>query len=135
MGTALCPIYDNGSSLCCYIPEEKIDGYLGNDRVRLDSIINSKWKSRIRIDKKSKKEPTHLEMLAFLKSNFLEDVYDFVKKIKIKVDKDAIDNILDKYDESVVSRKRKELIRRFLNEKIRLMTELFNLWKKEEDLC
>ncbi|MGG7153583.1 HipA domain-containing protein, partial [Clostridium neonatale] len=35
----LCPLYDNGSSLCCYIKEENILTYLGNDKVRFNSIV------------------------------------------------------------------------------------------------
>lgn len=31
----MCPLYDNGSSLCSYIDEQNIDSYLGKDQVRL----------------------------------------------------------------------------------------------------
>lgn len=54
----LCPLDDNGSSLCCDIDESKIDSYLGNDKVRFNSLINSKSTSRIRINKMQKKR-TH----------------------------------------------------------------------------
>lgn len=63
----LCPIYDNGSSLCCYVPESQIDGYLGNDKRKLRALIDTKSKSRIRVNKRIKKEPTHLEVLNFLR--------------------------------------------------------------------
>jgi len=46
--------------------------YLGNDKVRFNSLVNSKSKSRIRVNKKIKKEPTHIEMLKYIKLNHSE---------------------------------------------------------------
>lgn len=77
----LCPLYDNGSSLCCYLLESKLDGYLGNDKVRFQSLVDTKSRSRIRIDKINAKEPTHLDVLEYLKSNYYNDVIDFVKTV------------------------------------------------------
>ncbi len=125
--TELCPLYDNGSSLCCYIPELKIDGYLGNDKVRFQSIVDSKSKSRIRIDKKDKKEPTHFEVLEYLKTNYYEDVVDIVKKINCNINENSINAILEKYTNDIVSERRKTLIKKFLIEKVKLMCEQFNL--------
>lgn len=79
--TRLCPLYDNGSSLCCYLLESKLDGYLGNDKVRFQSLVDTKSRSRIRIDKTNAKEPTHLDVLEYLKSNYYNDVIDFVKTV------------------------------------------------------
>lgn len=122
----LCPVYDNGSSLCCYISESQIDSYLGNDRLRFQSLVDSKSKSRIRVNKKIKKEPTHLEVLNFLRVNHYQDVIDIVKTIKNKVNEHNIDSILDKYC-NYMSSKRRILIKKFLLEKVRLMAGLFNL--------
>jgi|GEM_PF-5813520 len=93
----LCPLYDNGSSLCCYIPESQVDSYLGNDRLRFKSLVDSKSKSRIRINKKLKKEPTQLEVLIFLQVNHYNDVIDVVKTIKDNINEHNIASILDKY--------------------------------------
>lgn len=121
----ICPIYDNGSSLCCYIKEENIDTYLGNDKVRFNSIVNSKSKSRIRVDKNLKKESTHLEMIRYIKENYNECIIEWVKIIKDSITDIAIDNIISNYEVSLISDKRKLLIKKFLLEKVNLLTKVF----------
>lgn len=121
-----CPLYDNGSSLCCYILESKIDSYLGNDKLRFNSLVDSKSTSRIRIDKHDKKEPTHLEVLKFLKDNFYNDVIGSIKTVSYNVNERSIDSILTTYT-GIMSEKRKALIKKFLIEKINLMEKQFNL--------
>jgi predicted DNA-binding protein YlxM (UPF0122 family) len=122
----LSPLYDNGSSLCCYIQESKLDSYLGNDRVRFMSIVNSKSTSRIRINKKIRKEPKHLEVLEFLSNNYYNYVIDFVKTINQNINENSINRILENYN-GIMSEKRKELIKKFLIEKVSLMARQFNL--------
>lgn len=121
----ICPIYDNGSSLCCYIKEENIDTYLGNDKVRFNSIVNSKSKSRIRVDKNLKKESTHLEMIRYIKENYNECVIELVKIIKDSITDISIDNIISNYEVALISDKRKLLIKKFLLEKVNLLTKVF----------
>lgn len=125
--TRLCPLYDNGSSLCCYIQESQIDSYLGNDKMRFNSLVNSKSTSRIRLDKKIKKEPRQLEVLEYLRNNYYEDVVDFIKTILYNINQISVNNLLGEYTEEIVSKKRKTLIKKFLMEKINLMSEQFNL--------
>ena len=119
-------LYDNGSSLCCYIPESQLDSYLGKDILRFQSLVGSKSKSRIRINKKLKREPTHLEVIQFLRVNYYDDVIKIVKIIKDNINEHNIDNILGKYD-TIMSAKRMILIKKFLQEKVRLMVMQFNL--------
>jgi len=122
----LCPLYDNGSSLCCYIQESKIDSYLGNDKVRFESLIDSKSTSRIRLDNKIKKEPRQLEVLEYLRINYYEDIVEFIRDIIYNITQDSISRILEEYTEDIVSKKRKTLIEKFLMGKIKLMSEQFN---------
>ncbi|MFT5873888.1 MAG: hypothetical protein ACI8WT_002840 [Clostridium sp.] len=122
----ICPIYDNGSSLCCYFKEENLDFYLGNDKVRFNSIVNSKSKSRIRINKKLKKEPTHFEMLEYIKLNYGECVIDLIRIINENITEVALDEIMSSYTEDSISVKRKLLIKKFLLEKIKLMNGIFS---------
>lgn len=126
----LCPLYDNGSSLCCYIREQNIDSYLGNDRVRFNSLINSKSTSRIKIDKKLKKEPTHLDVLKYLKSNHYEDIIDIIKNISYNINEKNIDIILSSYT-GLMSEKRMCLIKKFLMGKVNLIKEQFSIGKEE----
>ena len=125
-GNRLCPLYDNGSSLCCYIQESKIEGYLGNDKAKFQSLVDSKSTSRIRINKNVKKEPTHLEILKYLKENYYNDVINIIKTIKNNINENSIDGILVKYTD-IMSEKRKVLIKKFLIEKVKLMSKQFNL--------
>lgn len=118
----LCPLYDNGSSLCCYIGENNIDSYLGNDKVRFNSLINSKSTSRIRIDKKIKKEPTQLSVLKFLLENYYEHVIDIVMSIVYNVNEKNINGIMESYN-GLMSEKRIILIKKFLIGKVNLIKE------------
>ena len=61
----LSPLYDNGSSLCCYQNEENLQVCI-EDTLKFNSIVNTKSKSMIRIDKYSKKKPTHLQVLQYI---------------------------------------------------------------------
>jgi HipA-like protein len=114
-----CPLYDNGSSLCCYLLESKLDSYLGNDKVRFQSLIDTKSKSRIRIDKNDKREPTHLEVLIHLKSNYYYEVIDIVKTIVYNINEKSVDAILNVYT-GIIGEKREMLIKKFLLGKVNL---------------
>lgn len=105
----MCPIYDNGSSLCCYLEENKIDSYLGNDKTRFYSLVNTKSKSRVRIDGKIKKEPTHLEMLKYIKLNYYSDVIGFIEIIKNSIKEYKLEEILSNFPKKLLSEKRKKL--------------------------
>ena len=122
----LCPLYDNGSSLCCYIKENNIDDYLGNDKVRFNSIIDTKSTSRIRVDKYIKKEPTQLNVLKFMREYYYEDIIDIVYKIINNITEKNIDNILREYI-GLISEKRIILIKKFLIGKIILLREEFKI--------
>jgi hypothetical protein len=122
----LCPLYDNGSSLCCYINESDINAYLGNDKVRFNSLIGTKSTSRIRVDKNIKKEPTQLEVVKFLLEHYYEDIIDIVNKIICNVNEKNIDNILKSYI-GFISKERAILIKKFLMGKINLLKEQFKI--------
>lgn len=126
----LCPLYDNGSSLCCYIQKTQLDSYLGNDRLRFQALVDSKSRSRIRVTKSLKKEPTHLEVLQFLREHHYNDVIDTVRTVNNNINEHNIDSILGKYG-TIMSATRIILIKRFLLEKVRLMAGQFNLRKEE----
>ena len=113
------PLYDNGSSLCCYIKEKDIDSFLGKDTRRLQSLVQTKSKSRIRIDAFNKKEPQHLDVLAYMLRN---DIYKthfiaFAKKILERLDLSTINHLLHNYPNNLLSDNRKKLIEQFLLQK------------------
>lgn len=122
----ICPMYDNSSSLCCYFDEDNLDSYLGKDKLRFNSIVISKSKSRIRVNSKSKKEPTHIEMLEYIKLYYSEHVVYLVKLISEKITEQTLEEILSQYQSNLLSDKRKLLIKKFLLEKVRLMNGIFS---------
>ena len=119
----LCPLYDNGSSLCSYIAEKDVDKYLGNDKLRFYALVNSKSRSRIRIDGHKKKEPTHSDVMVFLLEKYAEtkvctrDFVDILSEEKIK-------ELLSEYPSQLLSERKKYLIEKFLLAK---RDELFRL--------
>ena len=128
----LCPLYDNGSSLCCYIDEKDIGFYLGKDQMRFQSLVNTKSKSRIRIDKKNKKEPTHLEVITHLKNYYNnEELNKWITNIINILNLSQIRKILSSYDEDLLSKQRKQLIERFLNAKLNYLKDVF-MGKEDE---
>lgn len=129
-----CPLYDNGSSLCCYINESDIDNYLGKDLNRFKALITTKSRSRIRINPESKKEPTHSEVLKFIYSSKEYNKYciSIVKKISQRLTKTNVENILREYPDSILTIKRKKLISKFLLGKAELIC---NIFKKGDKIC
>lgn len=119
------PLYDNSSSLCCYILEENLESYLGDLR-RFKSIIRTKSKSIVRIDQKSKKRPTHEEVLEYINNLYREEVKDFIEQILLKVTSSNIDKLLEAYAETLLSEDRKKLIKLFLLEKVKLMAKIIS---------
>lgn len=121
----MCPMYDNGSSLCCYLLEEKLDSYLGKDISRFNSLVNTKSKARIRIDTYSKKEPTQLELLKYINQKYCNSIFDLIKVIDEKITESNLNSIISNYSDEVLSKKRKLLIKKFLLEKVKLMNGVF----------
>jgi hypothetical protein len=117
------PLYDNGSSLCCYINESSIDSFLGKDTQRLLSLVTTKSKSRIRIDGSIKKEPQHTEVLEYMsrRKELKTILFPFLEKTMARMTPQKINELLVDYPNSLVSDKRKELIQRFLINKLRLI--------------
>jgi len=125
-----CPLYDNGSSLCCYIDEEEISELLGNDKVRFESVVDSKSRSLIRINGNKKSLPSHREVVRYLLKNYgatREIARDFVRKLL----PETIDELLVEYPENLLTDTKKDLIRRFLKRKCEILSEL--LEEVEED--
>ena len=122
----ICPLYDNGSSLCCYIQEENLDSFLGKDLVKFNAQVNSKSKSIIRINGKVKKHPTHYEVLRHIKEHYYLEVAELIDTINSNITEEKLDRLLDAYPSEVLSIKRKQLIRKFLLAKVDLMNGVFS---------
>lgn len=115
-----CPLYDNGSSLCCYVNESDISALLGNDKVRFNALVDSKSQSLIRIDGTRKKIPSHREVVEYLLRNY-SVTKEVAKKFLEQLTLENIDALLDEYSEDILTNQRKELIRLYLNKKVEIL--------------
>lgn len=118
-----CPLYDNGSSLCCYVNDSQLDKMFGKDPGPFNALVNTKSRSIIRIDGSSKTPPQHREVVKYLLLEYPE-TYDICKRFLEKLNYEIIDNLLNIYQPEILSPKKNELIRRFLKKKLEILDEL-----------
>lgn len=121
----IAPLYDNSSSLCAYISDDKLKEYLGKDMVRWKSLVDTKSKSMIRRLSSEKRRPTHLEVVRYLRENYYEETVDFVNKISLLMTDDNITGILNEYINEGLSDIRKQVLKRFLMDKTSIIEELY----------
>ena len=104
--TRLCPLYDNGSSLCCYVSNDNVDTYLGKDKNRFFSLIDTKSKSIIRIHPLDTKRPTHKEVLKYLLDSFPE-AYGYAIDMQQRFMNSNVLDAIDCYPDEVLSNRKK----------------------------
>jgi len=124
------PLYDNSSSLCAYVAEGQIKSYLGKDKVRWNSLVDTKSKSLIRCKEIDTNRPTHLEVLYYIKNNYYKETYEFVEKVGRLMTESNISDIVGKYLSNELSEDRKLLIQKYLLWKVKKMKEVY--FGKEE---
>lgn len=117
-----CPLYDNGSSLCCYISDAVAENYLGKDRNRFESLVNSKSKSMIRIDGFLKKRPTHKEVVEYLIKKYTK-TEAIAKGFCQTMTEPEIYELMEKY-KGILSPVKIELITRYLLRKREILIEI-----------
>lgn len=117
----LAPIYDNGSSLCALVKESQIKDYLSSrDKLKFNALVDTSS----RIDGKSRRKPTHKEIIQYLHDNFYDETKDFVKLIIQKLDEKAIEDILNSVKE-YISDNRYQLIKKYLQQKIIILKSIY----------
>ena len=132
-GVELCPLYDNGSSLCCYIRDEAINEYFGKDILKIKSLIDTKSKSIIRIYSDEKKQPTHKMVLEFINTYYHNSIHMMCSKMVTTINETLVEEILYKYPDEILNVKRKRLIKLYLLEKVKIMKEI--CIGEEEERC
>lgn len=120
--TSVCPIYDNASSLCYSITEEKILQFKNDDNWKR-AQINSKSKSIIRINGK---KVTHSDFVKYLYNNYYNETVDFVKKINKNLLSKEIDQIVDRYIPEL-GKIKSNFIKEFLKEKRKLILNIYKI--------
>ncbi len=119
------PLYDNSSSLCAYIPEDQIAGYLGKDKNRWNSLVDTKSRSLLRCKEFDEKRPTHLKVLKYLKENYFTETCSFAEKIVTLMTEEQICDILKSYSEEELSDNKKKLILKYLLEKKQMLKAVY----------
>lgn len=122
----ISPLYDNGSSLCCYVNEKDIESFF-KDKTRFKAQVYTKSKSRIRWSTSDVKEPRQFDLLSKISQNYYEYTYNIVKKIKTNLKEEHILEILNKYPEHIISNARKKLLKNYLSARIDEIVKIYNL--------
>lgn len=118
----VCPLYDNGSSLCCYIRDNDAENYLGKDTRRFNALTDTKSRSMIRIDGFRKKHPTHAEVVTELLKTYPE-AYDISKWFISRLNADAVNDLMKGYVD-ILSDTKMQLISKYLNRKMEILAAL-----------
>jgi len=118
-----CPLYDNGSSLCCYVNRSQLNKMFGPDPGPFNALIDSKSQSIIRIDGTRKTKPRHGEVVRFLLQNY-PDAQKIGERFLSSLNTQKINDLLDQYPSAILDEQKNILIRRFLQGKLLLLEKL-----------
>ncbi len=118
--TQRCPLYDNGSSLCCYVNETQYGNLLGKDAGPFNALVDSKSRSAIRIDGNKKGRPKHSEMVKYLLDNYSE-TRNICEKIINTLTESRIDSLMDDYQIELLPETKNIIICKYLKRKIQLL--------------
>lgn len=120
----LSPLYDNGSSLCSYINESDI-GTILKDKMKYEAIINTKSKSAIGWN--NIRPIRHLELVKDLRNEYYESTVNIVIDIKKNITEQSIDDILNNFDDKIISNQMKKLLKKFIIDRRNKIIEIYNL--------
>jgi hypothetical protein len=120
-----CPLYDNGSSICCYVNESQVETYSDKDIRRFEALVDSKSKSMIRIDGSKKARPRHREVIQYLINKY-PIARTISQRFLTLLNKEVIDELMDQYPAEILDTRKNILIRRYLLKKLEILDELLN---------
>ena len=119
---APCPLYDNGSSLCCFIREDQLKSYLGNDVMRFNSLVDTKSISMVRVNPLVKKRPPHSEVVRYLLAT-QPSARPIAELFLERLTMDTIHSLINVYQDELVSPERKSLLIKYLARKADMLRE------------
>ena len=112
----MCPLYDNGSSLCAYEDNNNLEIFF-KDKMKFEALVNTKSKSAIGWE--NERPIRHFELLKKIKDNAYELTVQYIEKIKTNINEENIDNI--------ISIDMKKLLKMYLLERRKRMLEIYDL--------
>lgn len=118
------PLYDNGSSLCCFVDENETCSIL-NDGMRFAAMIYSKSMSAIGWNKK--RPIRHFDMMCQIRNEYYSNTLNTVQKIASTITKSSVDSLLDQFDDDIMNNKVKLLLSHFLVERRNRLAEIWEV--------
>ena len=118
-----CPLYDNGSSLCCRVRDDQVQAFLGNDALKLKSLVDTKSRSLVRIDPLSKKRPRHAEVVRYLLGKY-PSAKCISEHFLNRLEGDSVRLLIDAYPDNLVQPNRKRLLLKFIQGKTELLEKM-----------
>ena len=93
--------------------------------MRYESIINTKSKSAIGWN--SIRPIRHFELIKNLRNEYYESTVNFVINIKKNVTEQSINAILSNFDDNIISKQMKKLLKKFIIDRRNRIIEIYNL--------
>ena len=120
----LCPLYDNGSSLCSYEDNNDLDIFF-KDKMKFEALVNTKSKSAIGWE--NERPIRHFDLLKKLKENSYLTTLPYIENIKNNITEENIDKILKEFDNNVISENMKRLLKMYLLERRKRMLQIYDM--------
>ena len=120
----ICPLYDNGSSLCAYEDNSDISIFF-KDKMKFEALVNTKSKSAIGWE--NERPIRHFELLHKIKDTSYSLTIQYIEKIKSNINETSIDIILDEFDNTIISKDMKKLLKMYILERRKRMLEIYDL--------
>ncbi len=119
----ISPLYDNGSSLCSIVSEDKINLH---DKNWFNAQIDSKSKSIIRFEN-TKERPTHFKMVEYLAHHFFRECTYYVDMLGSVLTDNKIVDLINDYPDDIISQGMKKLLFLFLTQRRNRIIDIFKL--------
>lgn len=120
----ICPLYDNGSSLCAYEDNNDLQVFF-KDKMKFEALVNTKSKSAIGWE--NERPIRHFELLKKIKDNSYDRTIQYIENIKNNINEENIDKILSDFNNNIISVDMKKLLKMYLLERRKRMLEIYDL--------
>ena len=120
----ICPLYDNGSSLCAYEDNNNLEIFF-KDKMKFEALVNTKSKSAIGWE--DERPIRHFELLKKIKDNAYDGTIQYVEKIKTNINKEKIDKILSEFNNNIISIDMKKLLKMYILERRKRILRIYDL--------
>ena len=122
--TEICPLYDNGSSLCAYEDNSDLSIFF-KDKMKFEALVNTKSKSAIGWE--NERPIRQFDLLQKLKDTSYSLTIQYIEKIKSNITENSVDSILNEFDNNIISEDMKKLLKMYILERRKRMLEIYDL--------